>query len=203
MGVDQSRSVPPPEVIGENAVGRLNLLGEREIYPPLDIIGRARIALSKMPEGKAGIVLGSGPNTADWKRRGWKTLDIDPSVGADYTANANETEKHVALSSQDFIFVETIVFDRRGRKGVGPGRLLQQANAVLRPGGILVIKSAHAEGAPNRQVPDRHWYAGQLQKHGFQAVVEVHDINEDPAEQYLDQRVVYYGVKVAEGFSEQ
>lgn len=202
MGVDQ-RSIPAPEIIGENAVRRLNLVGARERYAPLDIIDRARVALAKMPEGKTGIVLGSGPNTADWRNRGWKTLDIDPTVGADYTANANQTEKHIAPSSQDFILAETIVFDRRGRKGVGPGRLLQQANLALRPGGMLVIESAHVEGSPIRQVPDKQWYAQQMRKHGFRTVVELHDRNELPSEQFLDQRVFYYGVKVAEGFSEK
>lgn len=197
------RMLPQPLTIGESAVRRFNLQGLRENYPPLNIIDTARIAMSRMPDGKAGIVLGSGPNTMEWKQKGWRTLDVDPNAGADYTMDANRLEEVVHPGSQDFVLAERILFDYSGKKGLSHGRLLREANFVLKPGGTLIIRSTHVEGSPTAQVPDRHWYAKQLRKHGFQAITEVHDIHEvDPTKGYRQQEVFYYGVKLAEGFSE-
>lgn len=108
--------LPQPLTIGESAVRRFNLQGLRENYPPLNIIDTARIAMSRMPDGKAGIVLGSGPNTTDWRQRGWQTLDIDPLAGADYLIDANRLEEVVHPGSQDFVLAERILFDYSGKK---------------------------------------------------------------------------------------
>lgn len=194
--------IPEPITIGESAIRRLNLRGMHREYPPLEIIDRAREATARMPDGKTGVVLGSGPNTTEWKQRGWQTLDIDSRVGADFTIDANRLEEVLPPNSQDFVLAEAITFDQRGRKGVGRGRLLREANIVLKPGGTLIIRSAHIEGRPTAQIPDRHWFADQLRKHGFQAITEVHDIHRLSEENYQDQEVLYYGVKLAEGFSE-
>lgn len=198
------RMLPQPLTIGESAVRRLNLQGVRQEYSPLDIIDTARIAMSRMPDGKTGIVLGSGPNTPEWKQKGWQTLDIDQSTGADYPMDANRLEEVIPPSSQDFVLAERILFDYSGRKGVGRGRLLREANIVLKPGGTLIIRSVHVEGSPMAQAPDRNWYANQLRKHGFQAITEVHDMHEaDPSKGYRQQEVFYYGVRLAEGFSDR
>lgn len=118
-----------------NTIASMNAEGLREAFEPLRVVDQAREALYKMPEGKIGIVLGSGPNTGKWRSRGWVTLDVDPQYGADITGDANYLERFVPDGNLDFVYAECITFDPEAKKGVHPVRLLQQANQALRMGG--------------------------------------------------------------------
>lgn len=88
----KTSEVKPPVFIDTQAVKRLNKEGWREHWEPLKIIDEAREATYHLPDDKIGIVLGSGENTPEWKQKGWKTLDIDSSIGADFTVDANYLE---------------------------------------------------------------------------------------------------------------
>ena len=191
--------VKTPVLISPEAVKRLNGEGVRYGWEPLRIVDEGRIAIARMPEGKSGIVIGSGPNTPEWKTRGWRTLDIDPQAGADMTLDANQLETMVPADSQDFLLSEYLTFDQLGKEGVTPARLLQQANRILKIGGELIIESVSFENLPESTIPNRLEFAELMAKHGYDTVVEVgeyYHFGEDKKE----QRVVYYGKKVASGF---
>jgi hypothetical protein len=199
LPVESTQPIQPPIEIAGGAVTRLNREGLRYSWEPLQIIDESREAMHKMPQGKSGIVLGSGPNTEAWKQRGWLTLDIDPSVEADLTIDANLMEQVVPPNSQDFILAEFIRFQKGGVGGVGPGRLLLEANKALKDGGRLIIQSAHKEGVPTSNLPDRNWYANSMTQHGFEVIEELQEIRPLPGNA-LEQRVTYYGVKKYSGF---
>jgi hypothetical protein len=55
--------VKPHIVISQDAVARLNSEGFRYTWEPLRTVDEAREAAMRMPEGRTGIVIGSGPNT--------------------------------------------------------------------------------------------------------------------------------------------
>lgn len=151
-----------------------------------------------MPEGSYGIVLGSGPNTQAWRNRGWATLDLDSAAHADYTADANHLESAVPQNSWDYVCAENIKFDPKGVEGVGPARLLAQANSVLKPGGMLIIQAAHKENFPDSTLPDRNRYVALMREHGFETVVEVTNYHNLPGRGDMsEQKVTYYGKKVA------
>ncbi len=153
-----------------------------------------------MPEGHCGLVLGSGPNTEVWRTRGWATLDLQARVGADFTADANYLEDIIPPACLDYVCAENIRFDPKGEQGVGRGRLLDQANKVLKPGGFLIIQTAHKENIPGTTVPDRAKYVNQMRDHGFATVVEVSTLYSLPGAAHMkEQRVVYYGKKLAQG----
>lgn len=192
------KSISKPTLMAEDTIRRLNSEGFRERFEPLKIVDEAREVLERMPEGKSGIVLGSGPNTKSWKTKGWKTLDIDPSSNADFIVDANQLETLVTPASQDFLMTEFITFDPKGENGVGRGRLLQQANKALKEGATLVVRTAHQEGMAT-YLPDRRDFVHQMTDYGFQTVVELHQII-DSGGNIKEQEVVYYGKKVAEGY---
>ncbi len=191
--------------LGTDVIGKMNAEGLRQSFQPLEVVGSAREALGRMPEGKSGIVLGAGPNTTEWRSRGWVTLDVDPQYGADITGDANYLERFVPDGSLDFVYAECITFDPKAERGVHPVRLLQQANRALRMGGKLIIQTANAYNAPTGStLPKKEEFAEKMTNHGFKTVVESGEVHvyEDPGGgECVEQRVVYYGQKVAEGYS--
>lgn len=191
--------VQPAVTIATEAVARLNSEGFRYTWEPLRIVDEGREAMARLPQGKKGIVIGSGENTQGWKDRGWKTLDIDPSAQADMTVDANQLETVIMPGTLDFLLAECVTFDPNGTEGVSPARLLSQANKVLKSGGELIVESASFENAPQARVPNRTPFSELMTAHGFDTTVEVgtyHHVDELKTE----QRVVYYCRKVADGF---
>ncbi len=138
-----SGSVQPPRHVSISTISELNRAGERENYPWLNTVDEMRIVLFEMPQGKAGVVLGSGSKSEEWKNRGWYTLDNDPNSGADAIYDANEIAQIIKPDSLDYLYSECITMDTLGIRGVSPARLLNQANIVLKDGGILAIKTAN------------------------------------------------------------
>ncbi len=167
----------------------------------LQIVDEDREVMVHMPEGKRGIVIGSGENSESWRQRGWTTLDIDPSVGADIIADANHLETVIFPRTQDYIYAEYIRFSREGVDGVHAARLLQQANKVLKNGGHLIIETANFENVPEATLPQRDKFGALMIKHGFEAIVEVDTYTPIKDDQSY-QLVIYHGKKVADGFSE-
>jgi SAM-dependent methyltransferase len=193
--------VPEPVNLGADTIWRLNSEGMRGEYEPLTIVDECRDAMRKMPEGHKGIVLGSGDNSSEWRHRGWKTLDIDPMVHADFTADANHLENVLKPASMDYICAEAIRMDPNGIIGVSPARLLHQANMALKPGGKLIIVTANYGGYTEVTLPEKDKYARLMQRHGFQGVIEVHPRNYHQGDlEKFDQKVVYYGVKKRTGY---
>ena len=190
--------------LGSDEIRRLNREGLRASFEPLQIRDEAVEASTKMPEGKIGLVLGSGPNTGEWRGRGWATLDIDPVYGSDFVEDANYLDRKIPPNSCDYVFAECIKFDPLGHAGVAPARLLEQANRVLKPGGLVIISSATKYNKPGNTLPRREVFAPKMLEHGFRAVVENHELRtfDMPGQgEVVEQAVVYYGQKVAEGYS--
>jgi curved DNA-binding protein CbpA len=157
------------------------------------------LALNKMPVGKQGVVIGAGGNTENWKERGWKTLDIDPTTGADFIIDANYLEKIASPASQDFLYSEYVKFDPEGWNGVASARILQQANKILKMNGEFVIKSAIFENVPNITTPEKETFLKLLKDHGFEVVTEMgepHKYDENKSE----QEITYYAKKTGEGY---
>lgn len=160
-------------------------------WEPLETISRLRLAMEQMPDGKTGIVLGSGKNTLKWKKRGWLTLDIDPVYQSDFVLDANNLEA-LFQNQFDFVLAENITFHPLGINGVSPVRLLDQADKTLKIGGELIIKSAHLENISS-SLPNRYQYSQLMYSHGFKTVVE---ISGTPTDRQSKQIVTYYGKKM-------
>jgi len=184
-----------------DAIERLNSQGMREEFAPLKIVDDCREALYAMPGGKEGIVVGSGSNTESWRARGWQTLDIAPGSNADIIHDANWMADILPPESQDYIYAEAIRMDPNGIEGASPARLLNQFNRVLKPGGKLIIETAHFEGIPISTLPDREQYIKLLQDNGFHGIAELGPISYlNPERTKYQQSVVYYGEKKRSGF---
>ncbi len=194
------KEIKPAVLISSDTVRRLNTEGMRHEWEPLGILDDGRVAMTRMPEGKTGIVLGSGSNMPEWKARGWRTLDIDPRMGADMIADAGQLEQVAPPNSQDYLAVECMPFDPSDKKGIPPELLLQQANRALKHGGTLIIESATFDNAPKATIPHRDEFSKLMAKHGFDSIVELGQY--DHIDDGREQKVVYYGKKIAEGFDE-
>jgi hypothetical protein len=189
-------TIPAPVQIGKSVLSWSRAKEWIRKSESWKIIDDAKKALSKMPEGKKGIVLGSGGNTEIWKKKGWKTLDIKLASKADYIVDANKLEKLIMRASQDFLLAEFISFDPTGKKGVIAKKLIQQSNKVLKIGGILIIETGHHEGYPwPDPLPNKTDFANLMANNGFQTVLELHKV-EVWAETVRMQDVVYYGKKL-------
>ena len=189
-------AIPAPVLISKSVLSWSRLREGIRKSESWKIIDDAKKALSRMPDGKRGIVLGSGDNTDLWKKKGWKTLDVKPTSKVDFVADANNLEKVIAPSSQDFLLAEYISFDLTGKKGVIAKNLIEQSNKVLKIGGILIIETGHHEGWPwPDPLPNKTDFANLMANNGFQTVLE-QDKVEVWAETVRQQGVVYYGKKL-------
>ncbi len=200
---EQAQVIPPPIDRAVDAIDRM--IAHPEYRPDwLKMIIEARSALNKVDDNRAGLVVGSGDNSTMWKQRGWRTLDIDRNSGADIVADANKMDTVIMPGSLDYIYSENIRFDPQAKKGVGWGKILEQSNRALKKGGILVVCTAHKENKPTATVPDRKKFSKWMARNGFDTVTEVHRIittpNPNGGPDIKQQRVVYYGRKLAEGF---
>ena len=197
-GLSKSKIVPSPDEKAKASLIWLKIKNWFRKSESREIIIEAQKALLHMPEGKTGIVLGSGSNTESWKKKGWKTLDIKPDSKADYIADANKMEKAVAPASQYFLYAEFISFDPTGKKGVIAKKLIEQSSKALKIGGILIIRTGHHEGYPwPDSLPGKTKFASLMVKSGFQTVLEAYKV-EIWAEVIKQQSVIYYGKKLTE-----
>lgn len=191
-------SVNKPVLISDDTVSRLNLEGSSTNYEPLQTVNRGHKAREGLSPNETGIVVGSGENTSDWKEKGWRTCDFNPKFNSDLNVDANDLENYVPEKSQDFILAECVTFDKLSQKGVSPSRLLNQANKLLKTGGILIVETANFEGLDDAGVPKRNKYLDLMARHGFNAVAEVFQYDEI-GDGILDQKIIYYGKKVVDG----
>ena len=197
-GLSKSKVIPAPDEISKASLIWLKIKNWFKKSESLEIVIDAKKALLHMPEGKYGIVLGSGSNTESWNKKGWKTLDIKPESKADYIVDANEMDKAVAPSSQDFLFAEFISFGPTGKKGVIAKKLIEQSSKALKIGGTLIIITGHHEGYPwPDSLPNKTEFANIMFKNGFQTVIEAYKVD-IWAETIKQQRVIYYGKKLTE-----
>jgi predicted SAM-dependent methyltransferase len=197
-GLSKSKIIPEPDEIAKASLIWLKIKNWFQKSKSLEIVIGAKKALLHLPEGKTGIVLGSGGNTKSWKKKGWKTLDIKPESKADYIVDANRMEKAVTPSSQDYLFAEFISFDPTGKKGVIARKLIEQSSRALKIGGTLIIITGHHEGYPwPDSLPNKSKFTKIMFKNGFQTVLESHKV-EIWAETVRQQRVIYYGKKLIE-----
>jgi len=162
-------------------------------------------ALKKMPKDKTGLVVGSGSNSSEWKMRGWSTLDIDPNAGADFTQDVNTMSEVETVSRDiDYVYAEHICFDPGGKRGAAWGGLLGQSNSLLKMGGVLAIDTANIEFDENSTIPGKEYFKKQLLRHGFSPLVVSGDYSdlEGRNGRVFEQHVVYYGIKIAVGTSD-
>src|SRR5688500_5400285 len=99
-GLSKAKVIPKPYEISKAPLIWLKIKNWIKKSESLEIVIDARKALVNLPQGKKGIVLGSGSNTSIWKEKGWRTLDIKPTNKADYIADTNKMEKVIAPASQ-------------------------------------------------------------------------------------------------------
>lgn len=194
-------SAPQPQLYSLDAVGKLAEFDTNAENPYVQTVVECSEALERMPSGKVGIVLGSGPNTALWKSKKWFTLDIEEDCSANFTADANNLEAAVGQMKGhfDFIYAEAIRFDPNSKKGVSRGRLLDQSSKILPIGGTLIIKTANIESNFGT-LPKRESYAQLATRHGFRVTVVVEPYHVNPLTGTKSQQVWYYCEKIAEGF---
>lgn len=167
------------------------------------MIAEAKTAFVRMPEGKRGLVIGSGPNTPQWQRRGWATLDMDPTVDPDFLVNANWLEAFVEPNTFDFVLAERLTFDRTGVRGVRPKRLAASARAILKDGGVLVVQTARHEETPLSKkkptIPLADDVMKNLKDRGFHVTAEYGPRHEHPADAdgapYNEQETMIYVTK--------
>lgn len=171
--------------------------GARETDERFGIVGECREAVASLRAGEIGVVIGVGGNNPRWHSRGWITFDIDPTANADILGDANYLSSFFPSNGLHYILAEFIRMDPKGTDGVGWARLLLESNKVLAPRGKLIIETAHNNLAQS-SLPDRDQYLGLMERHGFKAVVEVHESYEHDT--HFEQRITYYGEKVRDGF---
>lgn len=133
-------------------------------------------AMSQMPPGLTGIVVGAGQNAEDWHEFGWQTIDLLESCNPTYTADANDLAEILDGEKMDYIYAEFVSMHTtagfegiyKGEPAVGYENILVQAKQVLRPGGKLIIQTGHYWGSlqfDGKLECDK--YAQMMQKHHF------------------------------------
>lgn len=155
------------------------------------------IAEVQMPAGESGLVIGSGPHTQEWKKRGWLTLDIEPTDNPDFIQDANTMSTVVHISSQDYVLAEFIRFDNEGIEGISPDNLIKQSHNILKPGGILVVKTGNILGLISSTLPKKPDLSRLLLDGGFNVltVTEPYRRIDQPDATIFEQQLVYYAQK--------
>lgn len=90
-----------------------------------------------LPPSKQGLVIASGPKTKEWKKKGWKTLDIDPAFGSDVVGDAYKGETFDLVGSVDTVLYESFAFS-------GPESIKAAVELVdpkIKSGGNVIIRS--------------------------------------------------------------
>ncbi len=132
--------IPLPLEIREGQILDLDSPKGREAFDPLKIIKESRRAMDRMPNKRRGIVFGSGQNTPSWKAKGWLTQDINPNCQPNYVCDAGHLSEFVPSGSFDFVLIEYL--SQRDQ-------FFQQAAAILKPGGRLIVKTGHHTDNPD------------------------------------------------------
>lgn len=197
--------------LSSEQIAKMNMEGHRFTHHTIQMIDECRDAIEKMPQGKDGIVLGAGPNSRGYAHRGWESIDIDPSVSATYTADANHLSEAVNGKQYDFVMAERLTLGEVAgtpvarvdrdylEPAVGHERLLEQARAVLKDGGRLIIDTVDF-GDTLTNLPKSEAYAALMRKHGFAPVLEVKTIDDftDPDKRNKGTEVTWYAEKLKE-----
>jgi len=145
LGTNLDHRIATP-FLSSDSITKLNTEGHRFKSPAIRLIDECRDAMEHMPQGQCGIVIGSGPNTSQWHKTGWETLDVDPTHNPTYVHDANTMTDVTAVGSYDFVLAERITMGEiAGNKtkvhnpainnvepDLGNTRLLEQAGAVLK-----------------------------------------------------------------------
>lgn len=160
-----------------------------------------------LPEGKRGIVLGSGVNTDSWNSKGWETLDFDPRFRTTFTEDANLMGGISYLQERyNLVIAENITFSKTSLDAVGRGKLALEANKLLKDDGILIIRSGHIQPNPLvdsvKTLPDISWYPGLLTRHGFEVTVLIFNPTTDERG-VTSNNVWYVCKKVSQGYDKK
>ena len=70
-GLSKAKDIPKPVEIAKAGLAWLKIKNWIKKSESLEIVIESKKALSQIPDGKKGIVLGSGGNTKTWKEKGW------------------------------------------------------------------------------------------------------------------------------------
>lgn len=138
----------------------------------IQLMWQSKEAMHKMPEGKKGIVIGSGGNTAKWHERGWETLDINPNYKSKHIGDANRLSEIVKERNYDFLLSEnisisTVSLPKPLLNAVGHRNLLLQAHRVLKKDGALIIQTIDSEKKIEDFRPGTNEYAQLMEAYGF------------------------------------
>lgn len=159
------------------------------------LVFESKEAMIKMPNGKNGIVIGSGRNTPLWHIKGWETLDINPEYRTKYVGDANQLSKIIPSESYDYILSEYVGISTRSQDllfdALGHKNILAQAMKVLRDDGIVIIQTADSEMKKSEFRLGLVEYAQLMGDFGFSVVLETENMT-----QLADRvPVVWYGRK--------
>src|SRR5690349_12998940 len=84
---------------------------ELEVEPIPSFVSEANKAFIHMPEGKSGIVLGSGEHTNEWQKRGWQAMDYrsEENWKPDIQGNIRDLTS-LTQENYDYMYAERIPF---------------------------------------------------------------------------------------------
>ena len=172
-----------------DAVNRLTREGSS--WDRLGLITKCAEVLRELPEGKSGIVVGSGDKSDLWRSRGWKTLDSDPESDADIITNANL--KFADPSTQDYIFSECVSMGKDADTAVVPRLFLKQAFEALKDEGVLMMETASFDKNREVAIPNREDFTNMMVEAGCNVVLAV--LGRIVGKENKHQKVFYYAVK--------
>lgn len=185
---------------------QLLALGAAEVNERFDNIRAAEAAMQQMPNGLNGIVLGSGENTADWRKRGWDTMDLQAEYQADLTGHAEALSSIDAThkGQRDYVLAENISFEPAGIEGIDTKALIRAMNQALKTGGIGVIRTVDVIGGRDKEhntIPGHLEFIALLQQQGFDVVSVVEEPEPNTlnnGDDSITRVITYYGEKKAE-----
>jgi len=150
-----------------------------------------------MPKGRTGLVVGAGNKTPKWQQKGWQTADIDSSHGSDHIIDAGLS---LAQGKETFDF---ILAERLAGMGSIPGvnfhSFVNQAQEVLKPGGVLIIDTIN-HSQKDQAIPNLQEMGHLLEESGFEFTAELGSIYPERntrADEPFQQRIIYYAQKKA------
>ena len=198
-------------VLSREKITQLNQEGFRFKNETIKMIDECGNALERIPPGMRGIAIGTGQNSQDFHLRGWETIDIDPSVKATYTADANNLTEVVQGKKFDFVLSEFVTLNAVAgtpvarvdrdylEPALGHERLLRQANAVLKDKGRLIIQTVDF-GDESSDLPKSESFAVLMRKHGFAPVLEVKTLKDFTDQERRNEGTIvsWYAEKIAE-----
>jgi hypothetical protein len=148
-----------------------------------DLVFQSKEAMIKMPEGKTGLVIGSGGNTKEWNKKGWETLDVEPIFKTNYIGDANRLGEIVKEKRYDYILSENVAISNSSKppslnnarivNSIKLESFLNNAYKILNDQGILIVQMTDSEKMLDEFRSGNDKYNLFVEKNDFLGIMEI------------------------------